>query len=351
LIHVISDAGLLIKQDDYDGALEFLADEVTRLRLQANPTTVELSNLFEEIDEEVLAIKDRRDNPDKFRGLLTGIRKLDIEMGGMMPGEVGMIIGASGKGKSSCIRDVGIEAANQGARVCLVSAEQRKTLARRQLLARLSGRTYTDLKFGRVSDDEIEGEIRVKMAEVRSKMKGDVEILDVPENCSVGRVRSEIAARLRKRYDVYLWDHLGCMDATKDIQGDRYDWKVQAQIAEEVRVFSRTEPNTSGERGVVCWCAVQDRPASARKKDVEVSDVGLSYLLGWGAHCAIHIQRTVEDERNNEATIKISKVRDGRGHFSVRVRTDLAKCHFLAEQYEDDLGEYSENGKGTGGIF
>lgn len=80
--------------------------------------------------------------PEDVETVLTGISKLDRAMGGFTPGEVTVITGRRGDGKSTFINQIILEAVEQGRKCCLYSGELTPWRVRQWLTQQAAGSGY-----------------------------------------------------------------------------------------------------------------------------------------------------------------------------------------------------------------
>jgi len=112
-------------------------------------------------DDNLLRLEDIRKHPG-YRGLLTGIPKLDAAVGSFMSGRVHMIYGATNMGKSTLAVSIVREFIQQGSGYT-VTTEMPPHAWQNKLLACMSRITYDKIEEGRLSDWEYK-EYRENMA-------------------------------------------------------------------------------------------------------------------------------------------------------------------------------------------
>lgn len=339
-----------------DDGLHFLVDQSTQLKNFLMDEPAGVSVLFDkaEVNKDLELLRMRRDDPDRFRGWYSGIHRLDAEMNGLQPGEMGAVVARTGAGKSALIRDILVHGAEQGARVLYVSAEMSKELVRWQLYSRLTGWLYNDLKFGRLTDEQMRDEFVPKLRQARERMTGEIVILDVTKNCSVATVEALIQERNLGHFDIYGWDHMGLMRSTVAPGGksEESDWQMQLAVSNEIREFCQSTRNPKGEWGVVSWVALQEKPGASERpiEKLSATDVNRSSAVAQGMHAMVHLIRSSSAALINEAMLKLTKVRDGQDGLLVKVKTDLAHMHFLADQMDSSYDVEIEDERELGGF-
>ena len=88
-------------------------------------------------------------------GVMTGLYKLDHMMGGMSAGDLIVVAGRPGIGKSLIAQGIGTNCAARGEGVAFVSLEMTSKQIGHRALAAASNVPYASLRSGRVSDDEL----------------------------------------------------------------------------------------------------------------------------------------------------------------------------------------------------
>lgn len=128
------------------GVIEQLASTTTVIQA-ARPLSEYLSELYDQLET-------RRENPAEVWGIPTGIAKYDRMTGGMQPGELEILSGVPGVGKSMLAmqRAAAMGAASPGA---IYSMEMSGLSVARRLVSGESGVKTSAMKTGRISDDEL----------------------------------------------------------------------------------------------------------------------------------------------------------------------------------------------------
>jgi hypothetical protein len=97
------------------------------------------------------------------------------------------------------------------------------------------------------------------------------------------------------------------------------------------------------------WVLAQGHSSLLKKKaeDISVADVGLSYLIAQPAHYIIHIIRDDIMAANDEAVLKMTKVRDGRDGLIAYVKTNFANSTFIMKEEAGGLATDVESSRIT----
>ncbi len=159
-------------------------------------------------------------------GVDFGIPPLDAKLGGLQRGEMCLVIGASGAGKTSCVSQLGWHAATQqGKNVVIVTTETLRDQVRRKMVARHSklskfglehGLNTRDIKSGTLSETE---EIRLKEVVEdlgRNPSHGVLYIWQVPRGATVSMMENQMY-RLQRQFniDLVIADYLALFRAER----------------------------------------------------------------------------------------------------------------------------------------
>jgi hypothetical protein len=177
------------------------------------------------------------------------------------------------------------------------------------------------------------------MEQSRADLGARLKIVDIPEGATPNVIESIIVNRFGDwRPDMVIIDHQGLVSPDNMAHGrSSLSWDSQGAITAALMGKARKLTNSRGGRGIGMWILVQNHVSAAKKKIEEVSnaDIGLSYLIAQPAHYVIHIIRNEEHANNEEAYLKISKVRDGKDNLIAYVHTDFARSTFIRRQITD----------------
>lgn len=135
-----------------------------------------------EIQERLKMIREKQKNPEKFRGLRTGFHTFDSITGGVFPGELTLIAGITGLGKSTLCRSIakGLATLNGPKNVLHVINEEYLEQVQHKYDALLTGIPYMDFKLGSISDPDLDRWQKFMQEEMTKAGRGQVFIKEVP---------------------------------------------------------------------------------------------------------------------------------------------------------------------------
>ncbi len=165
-------------------------------------------------------------NQGKITGVTTGISKLDEALNGWQRGELIVLAGRPGMGKSAVIASSIRQSAERGANVHLFSLEMSaEDIADRMLADTLyhsrESTKYFDIARGRVTDQQAEAVIdsqqMFKDLPIRIETKGD---LTVSQIATRARKHQQALERQGRTLDLVIVDHLHIIRASNRYKGN-----------------------------------------------------------------------------------------------------------------------------------
>lgn len=167
---------------------------------------VELTDYQHRID----LISDKRANPEKYLGIKTGFETYDRITGGIYKGEMVLIAGITGLGKSTMCKQLAknIVTLNSGKNVLHIANEEYLEQVEHKYDAVWSGVPYDDFKKATISDEDMQRWTE-QMMDVKSKF-GRIFVKEVPAFTDVTLVERAYREleNLGIKIDVVIIDHL-----------------------------------------------------------------------------------------------------------------------------------------------
>ena len=190
-----------------------------------------LSGLCDELES-------RMANPTGIRGVPTGFDKLDEITGGFMPGEIIIVSGWTGRGKSTLVTQWALHAARVGIPAIIYSLEMTDIGISDRIAAAVSGVEHRKIRQGRLTPEE-----RLKLLE----SFGDYYDLPFWHDFVGGMTTKQICARAHadkaiKGVGMIVIDHIGKL---RSESGVRYGSREQ-----EVSAMSGEFDNLADELGI-----------------------------------------------------------------------------------------------------
>jgi len=295
--------------------------EVKKAASAGNENTVGL-DLFEEISA--------RYSETYRRTIGTGIKELDqreILNGGLGAGELGVVVAASGVGKSHILVHLGCQAILQGKNVVYYTLE---------LNERMTGIRFDSHLMGINSSDCYKyQDIITKFYKDNADKLGKLRIKYYPTGgATVSTLRSHLdkLAAQGFRPDLVIVDYAGIMRSTERYELLRLELK---KISEELRGFA-------GELDIPVWTALQSNKEGANAEVVDMTNLAEAFAQAHIADFILGIARPTKIKSTGYCTIHIAKNRAGRDGISLNSHLDTARSK-LRVLTSEELSERDNN--------
>jgi replicative DNA helicase len=184
--------------------------------------------VYEALDE-VERAKQGGGNP----GLSTGLPALDRKIGGLRRGNMAVVAGRPGMGKTSLASDMTTSVAKSGKTVGVVSLEMSKTeLARRQLAAEAEGLTVDDLERGKLTGNAWTAIVNASASVAERKIfVCDAASMNINQLC-----RKAQTLQRTQGLDFLVIDYLQLIDA-----GSKFENRVSAmsEVSRRLKILAR----------------------------------------------------------------------------------------------------------------
>ena len=282
---------------------------------------------FENIEDDIADIRDRHDNPDKYRGITTGIEPLTLATSGWHGGDLITVIGRTGQGKSIVMLNFGYSAWLAGANVMYVTIEMPILQQKRRLYSRMTGVHYFKMKNADKLTEEELIYIEEEIKRIKEERENVFLILDAPSMCTAnfieGRIRNFEKATGKKIQFVVI-DPIYLMKPNMkddDLVGAvSWDLKLLARKL-DVPVMNANQINREGHK------------RHLQGRDMDAMDSSSSDRLGQNSDVMLGI---FSDEQQ-WLKLSIVKYRDGKGPtLYLRRKFDTMKIEYDEEHNEHD---------------
>jgi len=169
-------------------------DEVSKLLLEKSKFRLIEEDAFKNIDNDIQQLIDIREHPERYKGIPTGFQKIDDATGGWRKGELSIVLGRPGMGKSILLMNFGYSAYVARFNVVYITIEMPIEQQKRRLFSKITKISYSKLKQPeRLDETELEY-IKSKVKKIKSNYHNFYWIIDAPENCTASFIESRIIA-------------------------------------------------------------------------------------------------------------------------------------------------------------
>lgn len=226
--------------------------------------------------------------------IATGLPEIDkLIQSGLGIGELGVIVGSSGSGKSMILTFLGAKALLQGKNVVHYTLE---------LSENVIGKRY-DSCITHVSINELSS-FKEQVFEEISKVPGKLIIKEYPsKGISLLGIRNHIEKVQQRdiKIDMIIVDYLDLLKSSISYKEKRYELET---ITEELRGLAQS-------LGCPLWTASQTNRQGARDDIVETTSISEAYNKVFPADLIITLSRKKEDKEANTGRLYIAKNRFG----------------------------------------
>jgi replicative DNA helicase len=244
------------------------------------PTTYTHIEWIEGFEERQAERKHRREHPEDHISIPTGLKKLDHIIGGVQLGELGLVLGTTGRGKSIMLNNLGWEAAKRGFNVCYFGFEMpARQIAMRQdaRWLKMAYKKFKDYDFTPTELREIDG----KLKRMKGRLAGKFQIVSMPvRSADINAVRAALDdLYVEKKFKAQLIlmdspDHLlptGRSESYRLDQANIY-WSVKAMAEEDgYAVWASTQAGKEFVKQLITAEAASESYDKARIADLMVS--------------------------------------------------------------------------------
>ena len=170
-----------------------IATSIAQQILTANTSSiVERTSVFADPDDRIRQYIDREEHPEKYKGVQYGIKEIDELTGGMFPGQLYLVIGRTGAGKSRALFNIGCNVAKTGKKVMYCTIEMDAAILQNMWESREAKIPLTD-----IMRTQLTGYDRRKymaFLQHQKKIQHPLYLVDIPQGCTTGIIESEVLA-------------------------------------------------------------------------------------------------------------------------------------------------------------
>ena len=304
-----------------------LEDTLISTKTLINPELISKEGDVSDFEDRIKIYSDIKDNPDMFKGVSSGWDELDLLTGGFQPGELVLILGKQGGGKSMALLNIAYSAWEKNCNVIYFTLEMPKLQIERRFDSRLTSTFYHNIKTGKFTTDELES-FKVKLDKELTNRKNKFYIVDIPSGCDSMLLSSKVKQLSRKfKIDLIVIDYLGLIYSSVSKGKDL--WQSTLNVANELKEMSR-----NFNIPVVTASQVTTEGMKKKAKDsFELHDIALTRRLADPCDIILGLNW---DEAVNQIYISVVKYRDGKGPV-MKLFADMDRC--LITNFSDDLDE------------
>ena len=239
-------------------------------------------------------------------GIPTGIPKIDSLIGGILPGEFGVLAGQPGIGKSMALVSIGSFAYVEGYNVLYASGEMPKLDVQFRIDANLAGVAAGGFRTGKLTDEEKE-KWRAAVEQYRTSASNFYEVSTFPRNFDADDLEREILRvqdKHEKKVDLVLVDYLNIMNSIGN-RGSRRDWEAQSDAVWDLKGLLA---DING--GIAGWTAGQIKDEAFEVDQMNLSHLKYARAISETAPIVFGLLRTPDDELEGRLQLQVLKMRN-----------------------------------------
>lgn len=297
---------VFIKQQEYRKISEQILRKVRTGEIKSKKVIHEIEEEFSKInrigDEEnygVVLTENIKSAFDKdFRQTIpTGIKVIDeLTAGGLGKGEIGLILAASGVGKSTILTKIANSALEDGKNVLQIIFEDTEDEIRRKHFT-----IWSKIPLSELSERKEEAEkiITEKIKSIKNKLI--IKKFDEDETTLID-IKNWIESYQKKfgiKFDMVVLDYLDCLDSHKKTTDQN-----QAELAIVKMLISM-----ASKMDIPIWSALQANRQGFNAELIDQTQMGGSIKRAQKTHFLMSIAKTADQKRLGTANISILKAR------------------------------------------
>ncbi len=240
-------------------------------------------------------------------GIPTGIRQFDSIVGGLMPGEFGIIAGKPGVGKTAALIAFALHAWLFGYSVLFCSGEMSKDLVQFRMDANLAGIPVQHFRTGELAKEEWKT-WRTKMKELKIRQQAFLEVSTFARHFTANDIESEIT-RVQEKWDrevqLLCIDYINIMDPNENIRDSSSSWTGQANVVWDVKGLVA---DVNG--GICAWSAGQIVDKAFEADFLELDHLKYARKISETAPVVVGLVETQDDLLEGRVQWQVLKMRN-----------------------------------------
>lgn len=294
----------------------------------------EYSFTTRDVSEKIENIKNY--DSDKIRRFKISHDALDAETSGFTYGEIFLILGNIGQGKSMILSNIAFNLWFNGANVLLLTAEMLPHMFDQRIYSRASAVPYNNIQFGKryLTGQDMDALEAMRKEFTKEERKNQIITKYLYSTDNVNTVEKYMDD-LEKIHgfvpDVLLVDSFECLSPVKRFTDS---WENLGQVVNEFKALAESYKN---KRGLFITSTHQAKTETLKKpfREIDITDVGKSKIIAEKADAAIYVRKREDLGKMN---IKVIKARRFKG-VNYNMAIDFSKVHMTSAPDDDDFGD------------
>jgi RecA/RadA recombinase len=259
----------------------------------------------------------------------SGISSIDSRMtGGLGKGELGIICGMTGLGKTTLAVNFCWGAASATYKALLITLEIPAKKISERLYSRITQIDYSRIRSGDNGDMEnVNREVWGIVSQVPDRIRQNFRILDFSkDSCSIKEIGKRLS-KMRAQNDLPDVVFLDWLDALETDPEDRIKGTVKRELRHELREYSNKCSELAKEYNVAFWATTQSNASGDNNRNIRMTNASEGFGKSHRCSVFLGIGATDADRETGRLTVKAGKMRDGR-IFETQIQARLDKQTF-----------------------
>lgn len=256
-------------------------------------------------------------NPESARGVLTGFKEFDRITNGLHRGELMIVAGSTGTGKSVVMHNIGVNAylgsntpftaidawKDDGHNILYFSLEMPKESMERRVDSCMGGLFYNQIRDGVLSEEDKRKYFQVLKFQMQYPKR--FHIIDMPKGATTREIELKFLEICETKFkpDLVIIDYIGIMSPNEPGESD---WLGLGKIAADLHEFSRIY-----EIPVITGSQVNRPKEGTGKADYSTNRVARSDMITNNANIIVQIGCRDDEYVRTDMPMYIIKMRDG----------------------------------------
>ena len=294
-----------ISNGNINVAIDELQSKLTLLKQESNDNIVREGGYLEGVRQRGEELLNKEFYFGKYIGVPTGLREFDLTYGGIYPGELGVVVGSPGRGKSILLLNFIIYAAMLNLPVVIVTVEMSKIQMEYRLDSRLTQIQGEKFRKKTLSKKEI---LQWLKRMKKFKKRGRIYIIDFPDGVTANAINFKLRQAeeyLKTKRYLLIVDYLNLMLPNNKVDGGKNSWQFVGAISDDLKKLAR-------KKHIPIWTAAQFSKKGAKQKTASAEDVGYGAGIAQDADFELGLIQTPEMLEEGLLHIICMKGREGR---------------------------------------
>jgi hypothetical protein len=295
------------------------ADTATSKEIKAKMRSLlstQLSNSTEKEGDYLEGYENRREkiiefqnNPDQLIGVPIGIKKFDKLSGGIQRGELCILLGQSGTGKSVSLGNFAMNQYLNGYDVIYFTLEMTKIQVEYRLDSRIAQVLFNRFRRAELTKKDF-AKWKKEIRELRATMKNKFHVVELSRGANTNLLEDKINRaqdKYKRTFRSCYVDYINLMSTNKESRGTNKGWESQADVAYDLAGLAKD----FNEEGMSVFSPNQVADVFDRNKEkLELKHMKYARGIGEVAQVVLGISQTDEQYLMNQMSLQIAKCRD-----------------------------------------